>query len=64
MLTFLRINRPVAGAAARFVTGLPGSALTGRDSHPLDDSSDFHRGGSPPFVLSDQDFPTATVIVE
>jgi hypothetical protein len=43
MLTYLRINRPVAGKAARLVTGLPGSALTGRDSHPLDDYSDFQK---------------------
>lgn len=48
MLTFLRINRPVTGQAARSVTGLPGSALTGRDSHPLDDSSDFSSGITSP----------------
>jgi len=44
MLTYLRINRHVAGTAARLVTGLPGSALTGRVSHPLDDYSDFQKG--------------------
>jgi hypothetical protein len=38
----LRINRPVAGTAARLTTDLPGSALVGRDSHPLGNSSGFH----------------------
>jgi hypothetical protein len=43
MFTYLRINRRVIATAARLVTGLPGSALAGRDSHPLDDSSDFQK---------------------
>ena len=56
MLTYLRINRPVAGTAARLVTGLPGSALTGRDSHPLDDYSDFQRA-SPSLLPVRPGFP-------
>ena len=43
-LARLRINIPVAEDAARLATGLPGSALTGRDSHPLDDFSTFQGG--------------------
>lgn len=38
---YLRINDVVTDDAARLATGLPGSALTGRDSHPLDDYSEF-----------------------
>ena len=37
----LRINVAVARGAARLTTDLPGSALVGRDSHPLDNSPDF-----------------------
>jgi hypothetical protein len=40
----LRINAIVTEDAARLTTGLPGSALTGRDSHPLDDCSEFQGG--------------------
>jgi hypothetical protein len=40
-LVCLRIGRAVTTAAARLTTGLPGSALTGRDSHPLDDNTEF-----------------------
>ena len=40
-LAHLRISGSVAGFAARLATGLPGSALTGRESHPLDDKQDF-----------------------
>jgi len=40
----LRINICVTADAARLATGLPGSALTGRDSHPLDDCSKFQGG--------------------
>ena len=56
MFTHLRINRPVAGTTARLVTGPPGSALAGRDSHPLDDSSDFHRD-SPSLLPVRPEFP-------
>jgi len=41
MLACLRINVAVAVDAARLATGLPGSALAGRVSHPLDDFSEF-----------------------
>ena len=34
---YLRINTPVTRNAARLTSGLPGSALTVRGSHPLDD---------------------------
>jgi hypothetical protein len=37
----LRINRAVATPTARLTTGLLGSALAGRDSHPLDDKLNF-----------------------
>ena len=53
---YLRINRPVAGKAARLVTGLPGSALAGRDSHPLDDYSDFQKA-SPSLLPVRPGFP-------
>jgi len=43
MLVCLRINAVVADSAARLTTGLPGSALAGRVSHPLDDFSEFRR---------------------
>ena len=38
-LAYLRINTVVTDDTARLATGLPGSALTGRDLHPLDDYS-------------------------
>jgi len=41
MLACLRINQSITGLAARLATGLPGSALAGRDSPPLDDKHDF-----------------------
>jgi hypothetical protein len=37
----LRINRVITGVTARLTTDLPGSALAGRDSHPLDDIPNF-----------------------
>ncbi len=43
MFACLRINKTVASPAARLTTGLLGFALTGRDLHPLDDSSHFQR---------------------
>ena len=43
VLAHLRIaGRSVAPDVARFATGLPCSALTGRDSHPLDDVPHFY----------------------
>jgi hypothetical protein len=36
--------------APRLTTGLPCSALTGRDSHPLDDIPHFSEVASPPFL--------------
>ena len=41
---YLRINAAVTDNTARLATGLPGSALAGRDLHPLDDSSEFQGG--------------------
>jgi hypothetical protein len=41
MLARLRINAAVTDDAARLATDLPGSALVGRVSHPLDDFSEF-----------------------
>jgi neurotransmitter:Na+ symporter, NSS family len=41
MLAHLRIVHIVTDANARLTTDLPGSALVGRVSHPLDDSSNF-----------------------
>jgi hypothetical protein len=40
-LAHLRIHRRVTETVARLATGLPGWALAGRDSHPLDDRRDF-----------------------
>ena len=37
----VRIAHAVADVGARLATDLPGSALVGRVSHPLDDSSQF-----------------------
>jgi hypothetical protein len=50
-LACLRINEPVTRNAARLASGLPGSALAGWGSHPLDDSSDFVELSSPPFCI-------------
>lgn len=44
MLACLRINGGVTVAAARLASSLPGSALAGRDSHPLDGYSEFQGG--------------------
>jgi hypothetical protein len=41
MFAHLRINEVVTGSAARLATSLLGSALAGRDSHPLDGYSEF-----------------------
>ena len=41
VLACLRIDEDLTIPAARLATGLPGSALTGRGSHPLDDLQDF-----------------------
>ena len=40
------------GSGARLATGLPGSALTGRDSHPLDDKQDFRTPLVPSLLTS------------
>jgi hypothetical protein len=42
-LAYLRINRDVATPIARLATGLPGSALAGRDLHPLDDKPNLRK---------------------
>ena len=49
----VRINRAIAEATARLATDLPGSALVGRDSHPLDDKPNFMES-SQDSLLSDQ----------
>jgi hypothetical protein len=48
----LRINRVIAGSTARLTTGLPGSALAGRDSHPLDDKPNFMKSSLHSFRTS------------
>jgi hypothetical protein len=45
-------------SVARLATDLPGSALVGRDSHPLDDKLNFMDSSQHPF-LSDQPFLVA-----
>jgi hypothetical protein len=55
----LRINPAIAGRTARLATDLPGSALVGRDSHPLDDRPNFMKS-SPDSLLSDQQSLVAT----
>jgi len=55
----LRINRVIAGPTARLTTGLPGWALTGRDSHPLDDRPNFAESPHDS-LLSDQHCLVAT----
>jgi hypothetical protein len=57
----LRINQSVTALAARLATGLPGSALAGRDSHPLDDRPNFVESPHDP-LLSDQHCLVATTI--
>jgi hypothetical protein len=57
----LRINRTITGATARLTTDLPGSALVGRDSHPLDDKPNFMES-SHDSLLSDQHCLVATTI--
>jgi hypothetical protein len=52
MLAHLRIVEDLAIIAARLATGLLGSALTGRDSHPLDDKQDFSNSAT--CILPDQ----------
>ena len=47
--THRRIPR---GSGARLATGLPGSALAGRDSHPLDDIQDFRSSATPSLLTS------------
>lgn len=51
---YLRINTTVTDDTARLATGLPGSALAGRDLHPLDDYSEFQGGIVNLLFLSDQ----------
>jgi len=50
--THRRAGWPYHGA--RLTTDLPGSALVGRVSHPLDDFSEFHEVTACPSLLSDQ----------
>ena len=46
-------SEDIAAPGARLATGLPGSALAGRDLHPLDDCSEFPKSPHDSF-LSDQ----------
>ena len=68
MLTRLASSRTyassgdIAAPEARLATGLPGWALAGRASHPLDDDSKFPESPHDSF-LSDQPLPGRTVIV-
>ena len=48
LLARLRFASSVAGQDARLTSGLPGSALAGRDLHPLDDVLDFTPYAFPP----------------
>ena len=41
MLAHLRIGGPVARTVARLASGRCRSTISGRDSHPLDDISEF-----------------------
>ena len=58
-LVCLRINPAVTGETARLTADLPGSALIGRDLHPLDDFSKFHKV-TVTSLLSDQQSLVAT----
>src|SRR5260370_23989682 len=60
MLACLRINRAITGPTARLTTDLLGSALVGRDSHPLDDIPNFMKS-SHNSLLSGQHSLVATV---
>jgi hypothetical protein len=59
LFAYLRINGTIAGTAARLATDLPGWALIGRDSHPLDDELNFVKS-SHDSLLSDQQCLVAT----
>jgi len=52
-LVYLRIPRAVTCPRARLTTGLPGSALAGRDLHPLDDEPNLRKSPQD-FLLPDQ----------
>ena len=60
VLACLRINRRVTVAAARLTTDLLGSALVGRDSHPLGNKPNFMKSPHD-FLLSDQHCLVAAV---
>lgn len=57
-LACLRIAMTVTRAGARLTSTLPGSALGGWDSHPLDNELIFKESSQPPFP-SDQPFLVA-----
>ena len=58
-LVCLRINPAVTDETARLTADLPGSALIGRDLHPQDDFSEFHKV-TVTSLLSDQQGLVAT----
>ena len=62
LLVCLRINREVAPSTARLTAGLPGSALAGRDLHPLDDKPNLRKSPQD-FLLSDQHCLVATAML-
>ena len=59
LLVCLRINPAVTDETARLTADLPGSALIGRDLHPQDDDSEFHKV-TVTSLLSDQKSLVAT----
>jgi hypothetical protein len=63
LLACLRINHVVADMTARLATDLPGSALIGRDFHPLDDYTKFHGVTVTPFLLDQQGLVATGIVV-
>jgi hypothetical protein len=62
LLACLRINRTVARPTARLTTDLPGSALAGRNLHPLDDRPNLRKSPQD-FLLPDQHCLVATAML-
>ena len=60
LLAYLRINRDVTGPAARLTTDLLGSALVGRDLHPLGNRPNFAKSPHDS-LLSDRHCLVATL---
>ena len=62
LLVCLRINPEVASRTARLTAGLPGSALAGRDLHPLDDTPNLRKSPQD-FLPPDQHCLVATAML-